>query len=185
MHRIFKAIAIFTLITLSACSSQRVINDYEGIVVYSIKDSIEYSVSGETTPKSEFTYENPKTKQYCHTEESQTERIKCDWKDLNKVQKIALRSYLMDSFNKIEQHIEPPKYDGKEYNGKVSFCVDKSGLIDEIVLARPSGHMRLDNSIISALVKTKSITLPADPDMIKYQYFCKMHVYYDDRDMAK
>jgi len=124
-------------------------------------------------------------KNLCHPENTKELFDKCDWRSLSKRQMAEHSEFLDKSVHLIVGNLNAPQKDNSEYEGAMSFCLNREGAIESIELTKPSGNKELDRAFEVALLKTAKLLLPQDNCVIEKLYFKPTKLYYDETDMVE
>ncbi len=133
------------------------------------------------------TFQSSKNKgPYCHEEDSTSRLPKCSWNYLKSTgKKEAFEKHFKSTARKVLNYYQAPIKDGNKYSGEITFCTNRDGVIDNILLTRPSGHTGMDNAFIEAIRKTRQVPVPSDECLADKFYFSRVRFNYNETYMAE
>jgi hypothetical protein len=125
-------------------------------------------------------------KTFCHANDLSSRLPSCSWETLKGTGvKEAFDERMKNTVTKVLRHYKAPVKDGNKYTGEITFCTDREGVIDNIILTKPSGHTGMDDAFIRAVTKTVQVPIPSDKCLADKFYFARVRLNYDETDMAE
>lgn len=120
----------------------------------------------------------------CHAEEVlKYEPICSNWNDLNEKQMDWYRGFLRHSASMVKLNLDAPNKDGNKYLGRISICLDRKGIVDEIIVRQRSGHEELDQAFLKSLKTLKPLPMPNESCLADLIYYQRLELFYDEQDM--
>ena len=111
----------------------------------------------------------------------------CDINNMKPELMSEYSNYIKHYFRKIHHHYWPnaPKWDGGEYYGQVSFCLEVDGTVHQLELFQPSGHEALDSAFLNAVKSMDKQPIPEDPCLLNFVHYKRLMLYYGHMDMPE
>ncbi len=122
---------------------------------------------------------------YCHKEDVSSRLSWCTWEYLKGTdKKKTFEEQFERSHKEILIYYQGPLKDGNKYSGEIAFCSDRDGVIDNIILTKPSGHKGMDEALMDAIRKAKKISVPNDECLADRFYFSRVRLNYSESYLA-